>query len=230
MQKVKAYLVCVLLSVAAAAIAGVGWEAFSTLRQLRAKIETAAPSIQRTAEQVEQITAMARDTAAAVRPHVEEAAGKLPATMAAIQATAESANKTGMLLQDAVREGTPKVQTALESAAQAATLLGDCRKAPKTCIEPRLAGLMRSAELAAGNSYKVTREAARVAPQTADAAEATVRNAAVVSRAAADHAEPIAQSIESVSKDAATIAHHAANPFAYLRDLIRGLFHHKRRP
>jgi hypothetical protein len=230
MEKVKSFFLLLLTSAGA-------WALVEIALTVRAYREKTAPAVLATARNVEAITALLADcdhhpeacaakTAAAIQSaagSVKDAAAKIPATAAAIQETATKAKEAAATINTTIAAGAPHVQHTLEAAAQFASLLGDCDTAPKTCLQPRLAGAMRAVELAAGNSYKVTREVARVAPATADAARDTTQNAAVVSAAAAKHAEPIAQHVESATKDAATIAHRAANPITYVLGLAHGL-------
>jgi hypothetical protein len=233
MQKVKSFFLLLLTSAGAWALV----ELALTVRAYRADQEKTAPAVLATARHLATITALLADcdhhpeacaakTAAAIQSaagSVKDAAAKIPATAAAIQDTAIQAKEAAATINTAITAGAPHVQHTLEAAAQFATLLGDCDEAPRTCLEPRLAGGMRALELAAGNSYKVTREVARVAPATADAARETTQNAAVVSAAAAKHAEPIAQHVDSFTKDAATIAHRAANPVTYILGIVHGV-------
>lgn len=226
-SKVKGYLVLAALTVAAALSAAIGFQVYQTIREFRQIQKKTAPAIEQTAANVQKITAMlancddSPDTCAGKTAQaIQEAAGSMKATAAALQQTAEAGSKAAEALSRGIEQGSPQALKVINAAAEFATLLGDCKAAPKTCLQPRLAGMMRAAELAAGNTYKVTREAARVAPETADATRDTLKHAETISKAAAAHAEPIAEHVESLTKDAATIAHRAANPITYVLGLI----------
>ncbi len=77
---------------------------------------------------------------------------------------------------EAFRTATVDITAMLPPIRQQIELLGDCKQNPRLCLAPRLAGTLRAIELSAGNTQKVTKEAARVAPETLNNVRDTSKN------------------------------------------------------
>jgi hypothetical protein len=235
-------LICAGLAIGATGAAAVTYQVSAAVAEYRADQQKTAPAIAATAANVAQVTGVLADchvyaasciesTAADLRAaadQLREAAARVPGTADKINGAADQiagllqeTKATIAAAHQVVDQAAPNVATVTGGAAQLAGLLLDCKTSPHTCIQPRVAGTMRAAELLTGHAMKITAEGERIARPTADAIEHTTEHADTITDAAAKHAEPIAANMEAISKDGRTIIHRMASPITYVLGLLR---------